>query len=130
MERGSLNVKQLDEETEELTVGQGDDLARTLGLSHPPDILYRVGLALAGLSAEVVREVAISSDAWAVGSDPLKADALVPDVGGGDGGEDELDGLEVGLHEGETGEGGGEESHGEGPLGWRWGIYIFYLSEH
>jgi len=36
-------------------------------------------------------------------------------VGGDDGGEPKFGGLEVVLNEGEAGEGGGEESHGEGP---------------
>lgn len=59
----------------------------------------------------MVREIAIISDV--AGSDPLKAGAWVLGVGTDDGGEDELDGVEVGLHEGQAGEGGGEESHGE-----------------
>ena len=115
-----------DEERDGLTVGQGDDLARPFCLCHSPDVLYRVGLALPGLSTEVVREIAILPDAWAVGGDPLKSGALVLKVGGDDGGEGKLDSLEVGLDEGEAGEGGGEESHGEGSTGSRRGIYISY----
>ena len=109
--------------TQKLTVGQGDDLARPFGLCHSPDVLYRIGLALPSLSTEVVREIAILPDGRAVGGDPLKADALVLKVGGDDGGEGELDGLEVGLNEGEASERGGEESHGEGGKGSRCGIY-------
>jgi len=116
MERGPL-VQLLfgDEERQGLTVGQGDDLTRPFGLCHSPDVLYRIGLALPGLPTEVVREIAIVADMWAVGGDPLKADALVLNVGGDEGGEGKLDDLEVGLNKGEAGEGGGEESHGEGP---------------
>ena len=114
---------------QDLTVGEGDDLAGTLGLRHSPDILYRVGLALAGLSTEMVGEIAITPDIWAVGSDPLGAGARVMDVGVGDGGEDELDGVEVGLHQGEASERGGEESHVEGQRIRGGRIYIFYLLE-
>ena len=125
MERGSVGLPLFGGggTQAELTVGEGDDLARPFGLCHPPNVLYRIGLALPGLSTEVVREFAILPDAWAVGSDPPKADALVLKVGGDDGGEGELDGLEVGLNEGEAGEGGGKESHGEGCTGSRLGIY-------
>jgi hypothetical protein len=110
-ERGSLNGPVGNERAQEPTVGQGDDLARPLGLRHPPDVLYRIGLALTGLSTEVVREVAIVSDAWAVGSDPLKARALTLNVGANDGGEDKLEGVEITLDEGEASEREGRESH-------------------
>jgi len=99
-----------------LTVGEGDNLARSFRLCHSPDILYRIGLALAGLSTEMVREV--SSDLWgvlAVGGDPLKAEAGESDVGAGDGEKEELCIVEVDLNEGEASERGGEESHGEEP---------------
>ena len=46
----------------ELTVSKGDDFARSFGLCHSPDIFYSIGLALAGLSTEVVREVPVLSD--------------------------------------------------------------------
>ena len=61
------------EDEGKLTVGEGDDLAGPFGLGHSPDILYRVGLALAGFSTEVVGEVAVGSDV----GDPLMAEALV-----------------------------------------------------
>ena len=101
-----------DEERQDLTVRQGDDLARPFRLCHSPDILYRIGLAFPGLPTEVVREIAVLPDVWAAGGDPLKADALVLNVGGDEGGEGKLDDFEVGLNEGEAGEGRGEESHG------------------
>jgi len=114
-----------DEERQDLTVGQGDDLARPFGLCHSPDVLYRIGLALPSLSTEVVREIAILPDLWAVGGDPLKTDALVLNEGGDEGGEGKLDDLEVGLNEGEASEGRGEESHGEGAVCSR-RVYISY----
>ena len=122
-ERGSLNGPVGNERTQEPTVGQGDDLARPLGLRHPPDVLYRVGLAFTGLSTEVVREVAIVSDALAVGSDPLKAHALTLNVDANDGGEDKLEGVEITLDEGEAGEREGRESH-RGPRFATKGLYF------
>ena len=97
----------------ELTVGESDNLAGALGLSHSPDVLYRIGLALAGLSAEVVGEVSVLGGVWGAGGDPLKTEAGESDVCMGDGVEDELCIVEAALEEGEAGEGGGEESHGE-----------------
>ena len=95
------------------TVSEGDDLARAFGLGHSPDVLYRIGLAFAGLAAEVVREVRILADLVSVGGDPVKTEERESDVGFGDGGEEELCVVEVDLDEGEAGEGGGQESHGE-----------------
>lgn len=133
MERRSLNKNHLPLEerarVRELTVGEGDDLARPLGVCHSPDILYRVGLALAGLSAEVVREV-VFPGVRAIGSDPLEAVALMVNAGGDEGSEDELGDVKVGLYEGEAGEGGGEESHGEETSTGEGGGFIFYRPVH
>jgi len=63
MERGPVNHCSATRRGEELTVGQGNDLARPFGLRHSPDVLYRVGLALPSLTTEVVREIAILPDA-------------------------------------------------------------------
>jgi hypothetical protein len=81
------------------------------GLCHSPHVLYRVGLALTGLSTEVVREVAIGSDVR--GSDPVKTEAGESDVVASDKEEEELCIAEVNPDRGEAGEGKGEESHGE-----------------
>ena len=107
-----------------LTVGEGDNLAGSFRLCHSPDILYRIGLALAGLPTEMVREV--SCDLWG-GGDPLKAEAGESDVGAGEGEKEELCIVEVDPDEGKAGEGGGEESHGEEPSLEGQRIYIFCL---
>ena len=60
-----------------------------------------------------MRKVSSLSDVWAIGSSPLEASALVSDVGVGDGEEYKPEVAEVGLYEGEVGEGGERESHGE-----------------
>lgn len=91
----------------ERTVGEGDHLARSFGLGHSPDVLYRIGLAFAGLLAEVVGEVWVLADLLGDGGDPLKTEERETDIGSGDGGEDELCIVEVDLDEGEAGEGGG-----------------------
>jgi len=63
----------------------------------------------------VVSEVSIVSDDRADGSDPLKAEALEMGPRVDEGREDKLDKVKVALDEGEAGERGGGESHGEGP---------------
>lgn len=97
----------MEETGRERTVGEGDDLARALGLGHSPDVLYRIGLAFTSLLAEVVGEVWVLADLVAGRGDPLKTEERETDIGFGDGGEEELGIVEVDLDEGEAGEGGG-----------------------
>ena len=81
-----------------MTIGESNDIARSFGLCHSPDILYRVGLAFTGLSTEVVREVAAASDGrGVVGSDPLKVETLVLNPCTEGGGENEADKVEIAL---------------------------------
>lgn len=99
------------------TVGQSYDLARSLGLCHPPDIFDSVWLALTALSTDVVREVAIVSDGReVVRTDPFMSEAVILDPCTDDGGEGKPDKVEVALYDGEVGERGGRESHEEGYL--------------
>ena len=77
-----------------LTVGQGDNLARTFGLCHPPHILYRVWLALAGLSTEMVGKVSSLPSVSAIGGDPLRTETPIADNGE----EDALEVSEEGLY--------------------------------
>lgn len=97
-------------------------------MCHPPDVLYRIGLAFTGLSTEVVREVTIRSDGWeVVGSDPLKAEALILKPCGDDGGENEPDKVEIALEDGEGGERERRESHEEGASPLRGGFICFFF---
>ena len=82
----------------EVTVGESNDIAGSFGFCHSPHILYRVGLAFTGLSTEVVREVATTSDGRGViGSDPLEVEALVLNPCTEDGGENKADKVEIAL---------------------------------
>jgi len=109
-----------------LTVGQGDDLAGSFGLCHSPDIFYRIGLALTGLSTEMMREVTgVLAGVWSVVGDPFEAEAWVLDVGFDDGGEYKLGTVDVDLHEGEGNERGEEGSHWRGDIPSHWSFILF-----